>query len=87
MCISIYPGWWCLCAHACLLGLNAFSSAACLGSVTSSFSGFGANLVNEFTGPSEPDVLAVSEVSPFEVEVALGMKAQQQDARCWLLQW
>ena len=32
-------------------------------------------------------MLAVSEVLPFEVEVALGMKAQQQDACCWLLQW
>ena len=31
---------------------------------------------------SEPDVLAVSEVSPFVVEVALGINAQQWEACC-----
>ena len=33
-----------------------------------------------------PLVLAVSDVSPFEVDVALGMNAQQQEACIWLLQ-
>ena len=33
-----------------------------------------------------PLVLAVSDVSPFEVDVALGMNAQQWEACVWLLQ-
>ena len=49
-----------------------------LGSVTSSFSGFRANLVNGFAGFAHPSLMcwAVSKVSPFEVEVAPGMNSQ-----------
>ena len=76
-----------LCVHLCLpvepeAVVNTHFSA-CLGSLTS-FSVFGVNLANVLTclHLSEPDVLVVSEVSPFVVEVALGINAQQQEACC-----
>ena len=49
--VHFYLPWVVLFVCQCLSQavVNAYSSA-CLGSVTSSFSGFGANLVNGFTG-------------------------------------
>ena len=67
--------------------MNAHFTAG-LGSLTSSFPVFQGKFSKcaHQLCPSEPDVLAVSEVSPFVVEVALGINAQQQDMCCWLLQ-
>ena len=60
------------------------------GSLISSFSAYGATLANSLVDFAQrcwlPKVLAVSEVSPFEVKEALGLNAQQCETCFWLLQ-
>ena len=77
-----------LCKHRCHFagpGVSVYVPSFVSPGSWTSFSACGANLVSVFAG-FILSVLAVSDVSPFEVDVALGMNAQQWEACIWLLQ-
>ena len=86
LCITIPLRWCCVCTHICLSVMPGaavtVSFSVYLGVLTSSFSCFlgkFAKCVHRLC-LLEPAVLPVSEVSPFVVEVALGINAQHRDA-------
>ena len=92
LCISSQLGWCWRGAYVTLLGLGLLCVILLLPVLVLRFHFFclwgetGKFAHQLYPEVLVPEVLAVSEVSPFEVEEALGINAQQWEACFWLLQ-